>query len=179
MLALMPVLPLAACGGEGSDQKGGDGDGGESANVDLSKYPADLGSWSARNLIDYFTEAGVFDGSGGCESSIDTHEDLAGGGMPFNEIGNYYDEAGLITIMFFTFDDTLPDTPSETVEAAKTYAREHKSMGEEQGMFETIIDHMVGNVAVSYSHTSDEDMYNRMDAAWAQLVKATGAQVDF
>ena len=42
-----------------------------------------------------------------------------------------------------------------------------------------ILDHMVGNIIVSYSMTADEDFYSQMDAAWNDLVASSGLEQAF
>lgn len=190
LLALALTLALAACGGEGtgngdptdtpsdntpSDDTPTDG-GSENTGVDLSKYPQDLGSWSAQNLIDYFTEIGLFTEGSDRESWFQDHANYWSD-TPFNECSGYWDEAGLIQVMFFTFDDTLPDTTPEDVQTEKEYIKANKMLSEDYSSMP--IDHMVGNVAVSFTYTTDDDFYNKMEAAWTDLVKATGAKADF
>lgn len=178
LLALMLVLSLAACGGDkdGGDTKDPNETQTNGTDVDLSKYPADLGTWTAQNLLDYFTEAGVFTEGSDRESWFQDHANYWSD-TPFNECSGYWDDLGEIQVMFFTFDDTLPDTTPEEVAAMKESIKANKFLPEDYSAMP--IDHMVGNVAVSYMLSTNEEFYNKMDAAWNALVKATGATLDF
>ncbi len=61
-------------------------------------------------------------------------------------------------------------TREEALAASETFPGE---------MSAYILDHMVGNIIVSYSMTADEDFYSQMDAAWNDLVASSGLEQAF
>lgn len=194
-LAMMMVLSLAACGDSGSGNTGNPNSdpgtqestpaGGESqepsggdttGGTDLSAYPADLNDWTGQNFIDYFTAAGVFTEGNGRETWLQDHVDYWPE-TPVSECAGYWDDDGLILIMIFTFDGSLPDTTPEAASEMKNYIKENQALPEDyMGM---PIDHLVGDVAFCYMLTTDDDVYNAMDAAYNDLVSAMGVTPDF
>lgn len=194
-LAMMMVLSLAACSDSGSnpsapnsdagtqestpaggEESQGPADGDTTGGVDLSAYPADLNDWTGQNFIDYFTAAGVFAEGPGRESWLQDHVDYWPE-TPVSECAGYWDDDGLILIMIFTFDGSLPDTTPEAASEMKNYIKENQALPEDyMGM---PIDHLVGDVAFCYMLTTDDDVYNAMDAAYNDLVSAMGVTPDF
>ena len=190
-LAMMMVLSLAACADSGGGSTGNPSSdpgtqesapagGGESqepsGGVDLSAYPADLNDWTGQDFIDYFTAAGVFVEGNGRETWLQDHVDYWPG-TPVSECAGYWDDDGLILIMIFTFDGSLPDTTPEDANAWKGSIRENQMLPEDFGSFP--VDHLVGDVAFCYMLTTDDDVYNAMDAAYNDLVSAMGVTPDF
>ena len=194
-LAVTMVLALAACGdpggspsspnsnagtqestpaggGESQEPSGGNPSGG----VDLSAYPADLNDWTGQNFIDYFTAAGVFTEGAGRESWLQDHIDYWPE-TPVSECAGYWDDDSLILIMIFIFDGSLPDTTPEAASEMKNYIKENKMLPEEYASFP--VDHLVGDVAFCYMLTTDDDVYNAMDAAYNDLVAAMSLTPDF
>ena len=190
-LAVMMVLSLAACADSGGGDTGNPNSdagtqesnpagGGESKEPSgggaLSGYPADLNDWTGQNFIDYFTAAGVFTEGSGRESWLQDHADYWPE-TPVSEAVGYWDDDGLILIMILTFDGSLPDTTPEAASDMKDYIRGNKMLPEDFGSFP--IDHLVGDVAFCYMLTTDDDVYNAMDAAYNDLVTAMGVTPDF
>ena len=191
ILAMMMVLSLAACSDSGSGNTGNPNSdpgtqestpsgGGESQDpsggTDLSAYPAALNDWTGQNFIDYFTAAGVFTEGAGRESWLQDHIDYWPE-TPVSECAGYWDDDSLILIMIFLFDGSLPDTTPEAASEMKNYIKENKMLPEEYASFP--VDHLVGDVAFCYMLTTDDDVYNAMDAAYNDLVAAMGVTPDF
>ena len=189
-LAMMMVLSLAACGDTGSSPSapnsdagtqestpvGGEGSQEPAGGTDLSAYPANLNDWTGQNFIDYFTAAGVFTEGAGRESWLQDHIDYWPE-TPVSECAGYWDDDSLILIMIFIFDGSLPDTTPEAASEMKNYIKENKMLPEEYASFP--VDHLVGDVAFCYMLTTDDDVYNAMDAAYNDLVSAMGVTPDF
>ena len=172
LLAVVLVFSLAACSGSKDNTPNNGGEG----SVDLSAYPSDINDWSAQNLIDYFTEAGVFTEASDRESWLQDHP-MYWSGTPFNECAGYWDDAGEILIMCWTFDETLSDTTPEEVQAMKDYIIENHALTDEY--MSMPVDHLVGNVAFSFTFTSDDDVYNAAEEAYTQLINGLGATPEF
>ena len=167
-LAFVMLFSFAACSGSSEPI--------EVQLVDLSKYPAELSQWSAQNLIDYFTEAGVFTEGKGKESWLQDHE-FYWIDTPVNECAGYWNETGSILIMCFTFDDTLPDTKPEDVAAMIETIKEKHQLEMELDIIP--IDHFAGNIAFSFSYTTDDAYLNAAEEAYNNLVTALGVTPDF
>lgn len=174
ILATLMLSSFAACGNTTEDGAKNNSDSQDS--VDMSNYPSDMNEWTSQNFVDYFTEAGVFTEGTGRETWIQGHEDYWAN-TPVNECAGYWDDEGMILIMIFTFDESNPDTSEAAVTEFKDYIKENHTLTEEYGSY--VIDHMIGDVAFSYSLTVDEEVYNAMDEAYQQLVDALGVTPDF
>lgn len=205
LLVLAMTLSLAACGATGSSSKtpeqtsgqnsdkeqtsgqtetsdktpeettadpGNAGDG----SVDLSKYPADFNDWTAQNLIDYYTEAGVFTAAADRETWLQDHANYWSD-TPINECGGYWNDEGSILIMFFTFDENVADTTAEEVQEMMDFIREKKQLTEDY--MSQPIDHLAGNVAFSFIYTTEDDVYEAAEAAYEQLMSALGVTPEF
>lgn len=144
----------------------------------MSKYPSDINQWTAQNLVDYFTEAGVFTNKDWVW--VQDHENYWAN-LPIYEASGYMDNEGLVAIMFFTFKNDLPDVPAGDVEKfVKGIKSASNHMFPEYGELTVMpVDHMIGNVALTYAYTTDEAVYNAMDKAYNELVKALGVTPDF
>ncbi len=163
VLSVGLMMSVSACGLFDNPPDGGE--------VDMTKYPEKLEQWSSQNILDYFTEAGVF-----TNKSYRYTQDHATyySGTPINEGVGYMDDSGLITICIFTFDTSTED---EDVAALMDYIRQNKKMPDEFGGY--IIDHMVGNLAFFYNFTVEEEVLEAMEAAYSKLVEALGVTPDF
>ncbi len=169
-MAVVLTLGLAACGAKGGDSKK------EGSKIDMSKYPSKIEEWSGQNVNDYFKEAGVFyDGNGG-EIWLQDHATYWSG-MPVKECAGWWTEDGSMAMIFVLSGseaDTSEEQLNEWIEAIKA----DKKLPLE-GEMTIAIDHLVGNLAFSYSTVLDEDAYNAMDAAYKNLVEALGAKEEF
>jgi predicted small secreted protein len=147
-------------------------------DVDISAYPADINEWTAQNIIDYFSEAVEFPKD--CETWVQDHETYYSG-LPINECAGCWDEAGNVTIMFFTFSGDNPDTTPEAVESMKQAIIDSPThtYTEDEDLYLPAFDHMVGNIGFSYNETVDEDVYNAVDSAYNQLIEKMGVTPDF
>ena len=184
VLALMMVVSMAACSTTNPEtgSTAGNGVSPETNNttgntsdtgIDMSKYPADINDWTAQNIVDYFTEAGVFTKSEW--TWVQDHETYWSG-MPVYEACGYMDKEGTVAIMFFTFKSELPDCPAEDIaafiEGIKT--SDPHMFPSYKDIMPAPVDHMIGNIALTYEYTFDEEVYAAMDAAYKQLVAALG-----
>ena len=140
-------------------------------NSILSKYPADINDWTSQNVLDYFTEVGVFTNAEW--AFIQTHEEYYAG-TPVDDCVSYMDYDGMVMICIFTFD---PQNEDADVNAALESIRSTQTMPAEVGGVP--VDHMVGNLAFFYSFTADEEVYNAFDAAYKELIAALGVTPDF
>lgn len=148
--------------------------------IDMSKYPADFNEWTAQNLVDYFNEAVDFPGD--CETWVQDHASYWAG-MPVYECAGVWnaDGAGDVCVMFFVFNPDSPDTTPEAVEEVKQKIRDdanHDYTTEDLNLGPQ--DHMIGNVSFCYGMlTLNEEVYNDVEAAYNDLVKALGVTPDF
>ncbi len=169
-LTLLMTFLTAACGGS-SD--GGKTDGGK---VDLGSYPENLDEWSGQNFIDYLTETGVFYDGDGAETWLQNHEDYWPG-TPVRECAGWWtdDNSSMAVILILSSDEE--DTSEAQLEEWKAAIVESKAL---PGDYSVItVDHLAGNVAFGYSTILDEEIYEKMDAAYRELVEAVGAKEEF
>ena len=69
------------------------------------------------------------------------------------------------------------DTSEAQLEEWKAAIVENKAL---PGDYSVItVDHLAGNVAFGYSTILDEEIYEKMDAAYRELVEAVGAKEEF
>lgn len=169
LLALALVLSLAACGGSNG------GSGGKS-DVDMSAYPADLGDWTGQNFIDYFTEAGAFTEADGGNSWLQDHADYWPG-TPVTECAGWWDDMNnMVTILLLSPDNA--DSGQEQYDEWMTAIRDTKALPGDYAAL--TVDHLIGNVAIQYETTvMDDEIYEKMNAAYQDLVKALGATPEF
>ena len=165
-LALVMLFSFAACSSAPIEVQ----------EVDLSKYPTELSEWSAQNLIDYFTEAGVFTEGRGKESWLQDHE-WYWIDTPINECAGYWDTSNRILIMCYTFDETLPDTTPEEVEELIRNIKENHQIDLELDVIP--VDHFAGNIAFSFTYTTDDAYLNAAEEAYNNLITALGVTPDF
>lgn len=167
ILALMLALSLAACG----ETNNTDGDPDSAGNtVSLEGYPTDINEWTTDDFVNYFTEAGVFTDSEALYiSGTDVWAGTALSGNVF-----YADSTGLCSINIYLFDE---DNPAADVPAFLSYVRENHTFDE--SLYLQPVDHLVGTVAFTYSPTTDEEIFEAMDAAYNALVEGLGVTPDF
>lgn len=172
MLALVMALTLAACGGSGNDSKDGSG----SPGIDMNKYPAAIEDWTGQNFIDYFTEAGACTGGNGFETWIQDHVNYWPG-TPVNECAGWWDDEGT-TVMIVTLSADNVDTSQEQYDEWINYFRENKSFPSEY--MGIPVDHLAGNVAFLFETSIlDDAVYEKMSAAYQNLVDTLGVTPDF
>ena len=177
ILCMTAVLfSFTAC--SNADSAGKTADNAETVDVDMSKYPENLDEWSAQNFIDYFTETGLFTSGGGFETWIQDHATYWSE-TPVSECAGWWDEAGTeACVMILIFDGTLADTSEADLEEWKTQIKDHKTLNDEYGA--TGIDHLVGNVAFSYSEmTLNDDILAQIEAEYNTLVERMGVTPEF
>lgn len=166
MLVFALALSLTACGGSTDNEANAP------AVIDMSKYPADPYDWTSTDIVNYFTEAGVF-----------TNEDWVYvqdhptyyAGTAVHECVGYMDEEGLVMICVFNTDPNNGETLD--VDAFLQGVRDTHALPEDLSSLP--MDHMVGDLIFFYSFTADETVYNAFDAAYEQLVAALGVTPDF
>lgn len=168
VLTMMMVLSLAACGGNDGGSK--------KAEVDLSKYPADLSDWSAQDLLDYFKEAvGLPDSL--TEMYSDPESWLS---TPVHDSSRGWTDDGSAHLVFYTFDpdasDTTPELVEEWLEVLRTDST-HSYITDEYYIGPA--SHLAGNILFVYEQTTDENYYNACEAAYEQLISAFGVTPDF
>lgn len=186
VLAAIMVISFTACGAnKGNDDKKTDSPSSstptnDKINVDMSKFPADFNDWTAQNVLDYFTETVNFPSD--CETWVQDHAEYWAG-MPIYEVAGIWNANGAddIIVMFTTFNPDSPDTTPEEVEAVQKIIREDKNHDyTTEEIFLGPQDHMIGHVAFSYGvTTTNEEVYNEVEAAYNQLVKVMGVTPDF
>lgn len=177
LMAAVMLLGAAACGGNGDKGKVENNNGNES-KVDMSKYPGDIKEWSGQNLIDYFTEAGIFTGTKeGDETWLQDHETYWPG-MPVDECAGYWTGDDSVMVMMLVLKDDLTDSSKEQYDEWISTIKDTKKLPGELNTI--VVDHLVGNVAFSYSTTIlDEDAYNAMEKAYQDLVEALKVTPEF
>ena len=148
----------------------------EGGNEDANT-PAEGGDlWTAQGLLKHFQDTGLFVEGNGFESWVQDHANYWSG-TPVNECAGYWDDEGMVLVMFFEMSDSLDDCSQEEYDNwMNSVTADHAFPGE---MSAYILDHMVGNIIVSYSMTADEDFYSKMDAAWNDLVASSGLEQAF
>lgn len=169
LLALALVLVLAACGGSNGDAQSG----GESG-VDISAYPADINAWTGQNFIDYFTEAGVFGTADGGESWLQDHADYWPG-TPVADCAGWWDDMNNMIVITILSPD-LADSSQEQYDEWMTAIRDTKAFPGDYAALGA--DHLVGNV-VFKATVMDDDIYERMNGAYQNLVDALGLSPEF
>lgn len=184
VLAAIIVMALAACSANTGKDDNKDNDSASSTsgtiNVDMSKYPADFKDWTAQNLADYFNEAVNFPSD--CETWIQDHAEYWAN-TPVYEISGIWNADGAddVIVMFTVFNSDGPDTTPEEVEAIQNAIREDKNHDyTTEDLMLGIQDHMIGHVSFSYGFTTtNEEVYNEVEAAYNNLVEAMGVTPDF
>ena len=164
LLAVVMTLSFAACGAKGDKPSGGSQTAAPAA-VDLSAYPADFNEWTVDNIMDYFTKAGLFTKEDW--KYIQNEADCVPAETGMSKIGSYMsdDEEGSQTVFIFWFDPAASEAKVkeqfEFIKANKTFDKAFDMQP---------VDHVIGNFAVSYTLTLDEDFYAMAEAAYNQLV---------
>ncbi|MDE6110565.1 MAG: YgdI/YgdR family lipoprotein [Eubacterium sp.] len=184
VLAAIMVMALAACSANTGKDGNKDNDSASTnitINVDMSKYPADFKDWTAQNVLDYFTEAVSFPSD--CETWLQNHAEYWAG-LPIYEVSGIWNDenaAESIVVMFTVFNPDSPDTTPEAVEEIQKIIREDKNHDyTTEDLFLGPQDHMIGHVAFSYgATTTDQKVYNEVEAAYNYLVEAMGVTPDF
>lgn len=186
LLTVVMIFSFTACGNttkpdsSNNAASGSSADRAEIGSVDWSKYPADFNDWTAQNLADYFMEAVDFPDD--CESWVQDHAEYWAN-MPIYECSGIWNADGAddVCAVFFTFKPDNPDTKPEEVEAVKKKIREDKNHDyTTEHIFLGPQDHMIGNISFSYgTTTSNEKVYNDIEAAYNNLVQEKGLTPDF
>jgi hypothetical protein len=200
VLALAMLLSFAACSNTQGDSSGNNsnvstGDNSNAAsngadntalegsgstaevNVDWAQYPTDINEWTAQNYLDYFVEAVEFPSD--CETWFQDHTNYWSG-FPINECAGCWNDAGTVDFEVFTFNPNGADTTPEEVEEWKTTIRESdQHLYETEDVFLTPMNHMFGDVAISYFYTTDDDVYNAMEDAYQALIAQYDVTPDF
>lgn len=184
-LAVLMVLSLAACGKKtnNNESKPNESKPGESANadvieitIDMSQYPSKLEEWTGQNLIDYFKEAGVFKDGDGFETWSQEHA-MYWDNTPINECVGCWDDTS-VSIMIAILSADNADTSEEQLNEWVTHIKEKKALPGDYSSF--TVDHLVGNLIFSYEATVlDDEIYNKMTAAYNYLVKSMGVTPEF
>lgn len=156
------------------------GNGNDDVKVDMSKYPADFKEWTAQTVADYFNEAVNFPSD--CETWVQEHAEYWAG-LPIYEVSGIWNADGAddIIVVFTVFNSDSPDTTPEEVEAVQKIIREDKNHDyTTEDIFLGPQDHMIGHIAFSYGFTTTNDeVYNEIEAAYNYLVKELGVTPDF
>lgn len=171
-----PESGTAAPSGTESGTKAPESTGG-SESAGIEGYPASLDDWTGQQFVDYFKSAGVFNDGNGEETWVQDHSYW--GGTPVNECAGFWDDLGMKMVMIFIIKSDLPDSSEEEYNEWKTMFKEKKVLQITQEDPAFPIDHLVGNVALNYSESLDEEFAEKMDKAWTDLVAAMGATADF
>ena len=169
LLVMVMALSLVACGGNANK--------GETKEVDMSKYPADINEWTEKQLLEYFKEA--VPALQSCEDWYQPHVPYWAG-YPFDNCAGTWNDDGDIQIECRTFGVNNPDTTAEEIEAWKQQFRDDPNHGYvTEELLLTANSHMAANVIINYEYTTDEDVYDALEAAWNNLVTALNLTPDF
>ncbi|MDO5410805.1 MAG: hypothetical protein Q4F21_10180 [Lachnospiraceae bacterium] len=161
-LAVIIIFSLTACSSAGDKTEGG----GKSAKIDLSAYPADFNEWTVENIMDYFTKAGLFTKEDW--KCIQNEDECAPAEIGISRIGSYMsdDENGNQSVFIFWFD---PAASESKVKEQFEFIKANKTFDSAFDM--QPVDHVIGNFAICYSISLEEDFYNAADAAYKKLVE--------
>lgn len=161
VLAVTMLFSLTACGSKDNGK-----DNGKKQEVDMSAYPTDINEWSVDNLMDYFTKAGLFEKEDW--KYVQNEDDCVPAETGISKIGSYMsdDENGNETVFLFWFD---PNASESKVKEQFDFIKENKTFDSAFDM--QPVDHVIGNFAVSYSLSLDEDFYQEADDAYKKLVE--------
>ncbi len=181
IIVLLIVFSFVACS-NGGTSNADNADNSNNANVsadikkvDLSAYPADINAWSAEDFNNYFLAAGVYKDDNNLY--VQDHATYwAGSGIPVDEGSGYMDDSGAYFTEVFIID---PNSAEGDAASFLARVREIKALDFGEGGDALPIDHLVGNVAFCYGLSTDEDFYNKMEAAYQQLVADLGVKADF
>lgn len=169
LLALALALSLAACGGSGGKSGGG-------SDIDMSAYPSDINEWTGQNFIDYFTEAGVFGTADGGESWLQDHADYWPG-TPVDDCAGWWDDMNNMIVITILKPD-IADSSQEQYDEWMTAIRDTKAFPGDYAALGA--DHLVGNVVFEFETTvMDDEIYEKMNTAYQDLVKALGVTPEF
>lgn len=146
----------------------------------MSKFPADFKDWTAQNILDYFNAAVKFPSD--CESWVQNHAEYWAD-YPVYEVSGIWNADGAddVLVTFTIFNPNSPDTTPEEVEAIQKIIREDKNHDyTTEDVFLGPQDHMIGHIAFSYGvTTTNDEVYNDIEAAYNHLVKVMGLTPDF
>lgn len=195
LLALAMVFALAACGGNDNsaatnppaentpapaEDTQGPADNAQPADSgapeDGSTPAADGDLWTAQGLLKHFQDTGLFVEGNGFESWEQDHANYWPG-TPVKACTGYWDDQGLVMVMILELSDGLDDCPEETYNAWMSSLTGDHALPDDYSTL--LIDHMVGNIVISYSMSVDDDFYSQMDAAWNDLVSSSGLEQVF
>jgi hypothetical protein len=165
VLALIMMLSMAACTAGKTNETTDD-----QADI-FSKYPADINEWTSENFNAYFKDMGVY--TDDKWAYVQDHETYYAG-TPVDTCSGYMDDTGLYFTAVFIVN---PDSTEGDGKAMLEHIRTNKSFPEELNNLP--VDHLAGNVAFFYSFSSDEEFYNKFDAAVKQLFEKLGVTPDF
>ncbi len=176
LLVLVMVFTLAACGESGGSESEGST---ESSGVDMSAYPADVNEWTGQNYIDYFKAVGLFTDDNAHETWLQDHANYWPE-TPVSECAGWWDNEGIEgCMMILILDPGLADSSQEDFDAWMTSIRDDKNLPGDYSSL-GVVDHLIGNVAFSYSAmTLDDECLAACDAAFDQFVADTGATPEF
>ena len=169
-LAAVMTFSLVGCGSssENSESKDSAGSGNASSessslkDADLANYPENFDEWTGQDILDYFTEIGVFTNEEW--AYLQTGEETAGTG--FAECASYMSmDDDSVYICIFYFDPNASDA---------SLGEEHKQSIIDNGclsgeLSDFVVDHLVGNFAFSYSLCEDDGTYDLMDEGFEKL----------
>lgn len=164
-LCLLTVLSLTACSGGdvSADIK----------KVDLSGYPEDFSDWTLENVMQYFTDAGVF-----AEESWKYVAEPSELGLDnVSRAGSYMskdDES--VTMLVYSFETA---DNSSVVAEHLAYVKDNKTMFDDDTWSAEEIDHLFGNFAIHYSLSSDETFKSSCEAAYEQLIADMSVTPEF
>lgn len=149
--------------------------GGESGAIE--GYPASLDEWTGQQFVDYFKSVGVFKDGGGEETWVQDHSYWAG--TPVSECAGFWDEEGFKMVMIFVMKGDLADSSEDALNEAKSAMKEKKIYQPTEDWNPMNVDHLVGNVAFSFSDSIDEEFAEEMEKAYNELITKMGAAADF
>ena len=96
---------------------------------------------------------------------------------PVHECAGWWTDDGTATAMIIIMSAEDADTSEEQLEEWKAYIAENKTLPDDYSSM--TVDHLVGNIAINYSWILDEELYEKMDAAYKDLIKTIGAKEEF
>lgn len=177
--ACLMLITFVACGTQNGENSGKtpESKDGATLDIDMSKYPADINDWTGKNFTDYFTEAGVFYDGNGAEIWFQNHADYYPE-TPVDECVGWWTDDGTASVMVILMKKELADSNEEQYNEWMTSFKTSKAAPGDYNLM--TVDHLVGNVAFEYEKTIlDDTVYNKMEAAYQNLLSALNVTPEF
>lgn len=149
--------------------------GGEAGGIE--GYPASLDDWTGQQFVDYFKSVGIFNDGGDEETWIQDHTYWAG--LPVSECAGFWDENGFKNVMILIFKSDVVDSSEEAYNNDLATIKDKKLYQPDDWEWGVPIDHLVGNIAFSFSESVDEEFIEEMEKAYTELITKMGATADF